>query len=213
MAAAKLRRRSIGSPHPIGNARDDLNVKALLDLFPVVVFFAAYYLTTDTEQRFFVATGATIIATILQVGLTYGLTRKVERMQLFSLGLMVVLGGLTLLLADKRFLMWKPTLVYWGFALAFLGSMFTRQSLVERMLGHALELPTPLWGRLNLAWALHFGILGGINLLVARYCSEATWVNFKLFGVIGLTLFFFLLQGLWLSRVGAAPRSESSVED
>lgn len=177
-------------------------MKALIDLFPVAVFFAAYYLSPNQDERFFIATGATIVATIVQVGATWGLYRKVEKMHLITLGLVVGLGGLTLFLHDKRFLMWKPTLVNWAFALAFLGSLMTKRSLIERMMDHAIALKPGDWRLLNLAWTAHFTLLGIANLLVAWYCSEATWVNFKLFGLLGLTLVFVILQGVWLARVG-----------
>lgn len=181
-------------------------MKALVDLLPVVAFFAAYYLTPDPDQRFFVATGVAIVACVLQVAWVWVSTRRVERMHLVTLALMVVLGGLTLLLNDRRFFLWKPTLVNWGFALAFLVSHLTARPLIERMLGHALELPTRQWVGLNLAWAAHFTLLGALNLWVAFSFPEPVWVNFKLFGVFGLTLLFALLQGIWLARVGATPR-------
>jgi intracellular septation protein len=183
-------------------------VKALVDLLPVVAFFAAYYLTPDPDQRFFVATGVAIVACLLQVGFVWLHTRQVERMHLVTLALMLVLGGLTLLLNDRRFFLWKPTLVNWCFALAFLASHLTARPLIERMLGHALELPARQWAALNLAWVAHFTLLGGLNLWVAFSFPEPVWVNFKLFGIFGLTLLFALLQGVWLARVGAAPRED-----
>jgi intracellular septation protein len=188
-------------------------LKALVDLLPVVAFFAAYYLTPDPEQRFFVATGVAIVASVLQVAWVWLSTRRLERMHLVTLALMLVLGGLTLLLNDKRFFFWKPTLVNWGFAVVFLGSKLTQRTLIERMLGHAITLPPRQWMLLNLAWTAHFTLLGALNLWVAFSFAEEVWVNFKLFGVLGLTLLFVLLQGVWLAHAGAEPGTEGRKGD
>jgi intracellular septation protein len=122
-------------------------------------------------------------------------------MYLITFALLLVLGGATLLLHDERFIKWKPTLVNWAFALAFFGSTLVgSKCLIERMMGSQLALPQPIWRRLNHAWTLFFLAVGGANLYVAYHFETKTWVNFKLFGVLGLTLLFALAQGWYLMR-------------
>lgn len=172
-------------------------MKFLADLFPVLLFFGAYYFTRDM----FVATGVAIAATTVQVALAWFRHRKVETMQWVSLGLIVVLGGATLLLHDKRFIMWKPTVLYWvmGGGLAASQWLFGK-SPMRALMGKQLELPEPVWARLTLSWVLFFAAMGAINLFVAFTFSEEVWVNFKLFGGMGLMLLFVLVQSAMLSR-------------
>jgi len=171
-------------------------MKFFVDLFPVILFFVAYKIS-----GIYVATGVAIAAALLQV--IYNRVRhgRVEKMHWLTLGLLAVFGGLTLALQDPLFIKWKPTVVNWLFAAAFLGSgLFMERTLLQRMLGHAVELPARLWPRLNLAWVLFFVFSGVLNLYVAFNFAEETWVNFKLFGLTGLTLVFVLAQGLLLGR-------------
>ena len=127
-------------------------------------------------------------------------------MHLITLGILVLFGGLTLALHDPLFIKWKPTVVNWLFGVAFLGShFFGERTLVERMMGHAITVPTPVWSRLNGAWTLFFLGMGLLNLYVAYSFSEEIWVNFKLFGMMGLTLVFVFAQAFYLSRYLQAP--------
>lgn len=171
-------------------------MKMLADLFPVILFFVAYQLFD-----IYVATQVAIVAAALQVAyhrIRYG---RVENTHWLTLGLLVVFGGLTLALRDPTFIKWKPTVVNWLFAAAFLFSqLFMRRSLLRRMMDHAIDLPEPAWMRLNTAWVLFFFAMGVLNLYVAYNYSEQTWVNFKLFGFLGLTLAFMLVQGVYLAR-------------
>jgi intracellular septation protein len=168
----------------------------LADLFPVILFFIAYQLFD-----IYVATQVAIAAAVLQVAyhkIRYG---KVENTQWITLGLLTVFGGLTLALRDPTFIKWKPTVVNWLFAGAFLFSqIFMRRSLLRRMMDHAIALPDLAWLRLNTAWVAFFFSMGVLNLYVAYNYSEQTWVNFKLFGFLGLTLAFMLAQGFYLAR-------------
>jgi intracellular septation protein len=171
-------------------------MKMLADLFPVILFFVAYQLFD-----IYVATQVAIAAAALQV--TYNQLRygRVETAHWVTLGLLVVFGGLTLALHDPTFIKWKPTVVNWLFAAAFLLSqLFMQRSLLRRMMDHAVSLPEPVWARLNAAWVAFFFAMGVLNLYVAYNFSEEIWVNFKLFGFLGLTLVFMLVQGLYLSR-------------
>jgi len=171
-------------------------MKFLVDLLPVILFFAAY-------QMFgiFTATAVAIAASVIQVSWIKIRHGQVETMHKVTLGLLVVFGGLTLILQDPVFIKWKPTLVNWLFAIAFIGSgLLTRKLLIQRMMGHAITLPDTIWKILNNAWALFFLSMGALNLYVAFNYEEAVWVNFKLFGLMGLTLVFVFAQGIYLAR-------------
>jgi intracellular septation protein len=173
-------------------------MQLLFDLFPVVIFFVAYKLAD-----IYIATGAIIVAVILQIGLQYGLKRKVSTMALVSSVLVLVFGGLTLLIHDKAFIQWKPTVVNWLFAVAFLASQFVGgKPIVQRMLGEQIHLPAAAWTRLNLSWVAFFVVMGAANIYVAYTFAESVWVNFKLFGVLGLTVVFVVIQGIWLASKG-----------
>jgi len=178
-------------------------MKILADLFPVILFFVVYQLAD-----IYAATVSAIAASALQVAyykLRYG---AVEKMYWITLGLLVVFGGLTLALRDPTFIKWKPTAVNWLFAAAFLGSqLFMKRGLLQRMLDHAVTLPDDIWVRLNIAWVTFFAALGALNLFVAYNFPEDVWVNFKLFGFMGLTLLFLLAQGLYISRFAEAEES------
>ncbi|MES9846519.1 MAG: septation protein A [Candidatus Sedimenticola sp. PURPLELP] len=171
-------------------------MKFLTDFFPVVLFFIAYQI-----YDIYVATQVAIAASMLQVGFEWLRNRTVPKMHLITLGLLVVFGGLTLALRDPLFIKWKPTVVNWLFAVAFIGSQFIgEKSLIERMMSHAVTLPAHIWPRLNMAWAVFFVAMGAINLYVAFNYPEETWVNFKLFGMMGLTFLFVILQALYMAR-------------
>ena len=173
-------------------------MKFLFDIFPVVLFFAAYIGTGDI----YTATAVAMVATLVQV--IYAKVRhgKVDPMLWVSLAVILLLGALTLLLKDKRFIMWKPTIVYWLLAGAFLvASVFLRKNLVRALFAKAqLNLPEPLWARLNLVWVAFFVGMGALNLYVAYNFTEAFWVNFKLFGTLGITFVFFLAHGPLLMK-------------
>jgi len=171
-------------------------MKFLYDFFPIVLFFIAYKL-----YGMYVATAVIIVSSLLQVGYSWFRHRKVEKMHLITLVIVLVFGGLTLILQDPVFIKWKPTVVNWLFAVAFLGSQFIgAKTLVERMMSTQIELPSPVWRRLNLTWVAFFIVSGAANIYVAYNYSEDTWVNFKLFGVLGLTIAFIIIQAFYISR-------------
>ncbi|WP_207063972.1 septation protein A [Motiliproteus sp. SC1-56] len=172
-------------------------MKLLFDFLPIAIFFGVYKYTGDI----IIATAVLIPATLVQMIFTWVRTHKIEKMQLVTLVLVIVLGGLTVLFQDKTFIQWKPTIVNWLFALAFLGSHYIgAKPIVQRMMESSIELPEPVWGRLSWAWIGFFVTMGALNLFVAFTMSEETWVNFKLFGMLGLTLVFIIAQGVYLSR-------------
>jgi len=208
-------------------------MKLLFDFFPILLFFLAYKL-----YGIYVATGVAMGASLLQVGAYWHRHRRFEKMHLVTLALIMVLGGATLLFEDKAFIMWKPTAVNWAFALAFFGSHFIGdRTLVERMMGHAIDVPKVVWKRLNFSWVIFFVLMGLANLYMAGFYFEAeqalfaaaggpidvdtclttqqgellalcrqahvaeeSWVNFKLFGMLGLTIVFIIGQAVYLAR-------------
>lgn len=179
-------------------------MQLLFDFFPVIAFFIAYKLSD-----IYVATGIIIVAVIVQSAVQWIRFRKISPMSLISGVLVLIFGGLTLVIHDKAFIQWKVSIVNWLFATAFLVSQFIGDKpLIERMLGDNMPLERALWRRLNWAWTLFFLILGSVNLFVAYNFSESVWVDFKVFGVLGMTLLFALLQGVWLASKLPAESAE-----
>ena len=200
-------------------------MKLLLDFLPILLFFGAFKYAEGhkdwaasfaTEHLGFMVAGGVVgpgeapvllatvvvvLATLAQVVYLKARGKKVDMMLWISLALVTVLGGLTVWLHSETFIKWKPTGLYWAMGLSFLVSQFLLgRNLLKLMLGEQLQLPEPVWARLSLAWVAFFAAMGVINLWVAYSFSTDTWVNFKLFGGIGLMLLFTLAQGLVLSR-------------
>ena len=176
-------------------------MKLLFDFFPVVLFFIVYKMHDDPHQGFIIATAAIIAATVVQVLVLWLRERRVEKMHLVVLALVVVFGGITLIFDDEIYLKWKPTAVNWLFALVFLGSEFVgAKNVVRRMMESRVKLPGPVWTRLNASWVVFFAVCGALNLYVVYNFDTDTWVDFKLFGLMGLTLVFILGQGVYMAR-------------
>ena len=200
-------------------------MKLLADFLPIILFFAAFkFAGSDKdaaaafasehfgflvsggnvgpgEAPVLLATVVVIVATLAQVLVLKLRGKKVDTMLWVSLVLVVVLGGLTIWFHSETFIKWKPTLLYWVMAGAFLlGPVLFGKNLLRLLLGEQLQLPDPVWQRLNWAWVGFFGAMGALNLWVAYTFSTDARVNFKLFGGIGLMLVFTVAQGLYLSR-------------
>jgi len=171
-------------------------MKFLFDIFPVVLFFVAFKL-----YDIYIATAVAIAATVVQIAWVWLRHRKVENMLWVSFGVIAVFGGATLALQDETFIKWKPTVLYWLFACALaIAELGFRKNLIRAMMESQVTLPKPVWGRLLASWIGFFAAMGAINLAVAFNFSTETWVNFKLFGGIGLMLAFVVLQALMLAR-------------
>jgi intracellular septation protein len=154
-----------------------------------------------SQAPILLATLVAIIATAGQVGYLLARRRKVDKMLWISLAIIVVMGGATLLLRDTRFIRWKPTVLYWAFAVVLLVSdLLLKKNLVRTMMQEQMTLPAPIWRRLNLSWVGFFVAMGILNLYVAYSFSESVWVKFKLFGTTGLMVVFVVAQALMLSR-------------
>jgi intracellular septation protein len=172
-------------------------MKFLVDFLPIVIFFAVYKYTNDI----ILATAVLIPATALQILYTWIKTKTVEKTHIITLALVLILGGLTIALNDKTFIQWKPTLVNWLFALVFFGSQFIgKRTVIEMMMASNVTLPKKVWLNLNLSWVAFFIFSGAVNLYVAYNFSEDTWVDFKLFGLLGMTFVFIILQGIYMSK-------------
>jgi intracellular septation protein len=170
-------------------------MKFLLDTIPLILFFIFFKV-----YDIYAATLAAIVATGAGVLISWIRLKKVEPMQWMTLGALCLLGGATLLLKDETFIKYKPSAVYWLMAIAFALSQLSSKTLIQRALEGNLSLPQEAWAKLNRAWALFFTVMGGLNLWVAHQFDTSTWVNFKVFGGLGLTFIFILFQAVYLSR-------------
>lgn len=171
-------------------------MKLLFDVFPVVLFFAAFKL-----YDIYVATAVAIAATCAQVAWLRLRGQPVDKALWLSLGVIVVFGGATLVLRDETFIKWKPTVLYWLFAAALLvAALGFRKNLIRSLMEGQLALPDAVWRGLQASWIAFFAAMGALNLFVAYNFSTETWVNFKLFGGVGLLLAFVVAQAFVLAR-------------
>jgi intracellular septation protein len=172
--------------------------KFLFDLFPLILFFIAYRYTD-----IYTATAVAIAASVAQFIWLRATRKRIEMTHWINLSVIVIFGGATLWLQSDVFIKWKPTVLYWLFGVALLGSRYLMsRNLMQKLLGGQIELSTQAWDKLNLSWALFFLAAGSINLYVAfsGQFTESQWVNFKVFGLMGLLLLFVIGQSIWLSK-------------
>jgi len=171
-------------------------MKFLFDLFPVILFFVAYKI-----WGIFTATAVAIVGTFAQIAWVWFRHRKVDTMLWVGLVIVTVFGGATLLLENEMFIKWKPTVLYWLFAATLAGgALFMKKNLMKSLLAEQMSLPEAVWSRVNWSWIGFFTFMGIANLFVAYSFSTDDWVNFKLFGTMGLMLVFVVIQGLMLSK-------------
>lgn len=195
-------------------------MKFFFDLLPVILFFVTYKLAKGSpdgavelarpwlgdaisaaQTPILVATAVAILATAGQVLWLMARGKKVDLMLWVSLGIISVFGGATLLFHDPTFIKWKPTVLYWLFAVVLLvASVFFNRNLIRALMQAQMELPASLWAQINGAWIGFFTLMGFVNLYVAYSYSEEAWVNFKLYGFTGMMLLFVLIQAAWMSR-------------
>ena len=195
-------------------------MKLLFDLFPVILFFTAFKVAEGQPdaaialaERFmgegltamtapvFIATVVAIAATFLQVGWLLIRGRKIEPMLWISLAVIVVFGSLTLYLRNEMFIKWKPTILYWIFGGILVYGNIVGRNFIRLLLSKAeIEMPDGAWAKLQNMWIGFFGVMGVVNLFVAYLCSTDTWVNFKLFGLMGLTLVFTIGIGVFMTK-------------
>jgi intracellular septation protein len=200
-------------------------MKLLFDLFPVILFFAVFkfagaqpeaaqafagqylsFIVVDGEisaqqAPILLATAVAILATLAQVLWLLIRRRHVDTMLWVSLVIIMVFGGATIYFHDELFIKWKPTVLYWCFALALLGAqLILRKNLIRSLMGQQMTLPDPVWNKLNLAWGAFFAAMGALNLYVAFNFPLELWVNFKMFGFLGMMIAFVIAQTAYLSR-------------
>ncbi|WP_117234585.1 septation protein A [Vibrio maerlii] len=177
-------------------------MKQLIDFIPLIVFFVLYKL-----YDIYVATGALIVATAIQVLLTFLLFKKVEKMQLITFVMVAVFGGMTIFLHDDNFIKWKVTIIYAVFALGLTISHLMGKSAIKAMLGKEIILPDITWNKINWAWVAFFTFCAVLNVYIAFSLPLDTWVNFKVFGLLAATFGFTLLTGIYIYK--KMPKEES----
>jgi|WetSurMetagenome_2_1015567.scaffolds.fasta_scaffold489105_1 intracellular septation protein len=171
-------------------------MKLLFDFFPIVFFFITY-----KYYGIFTATFVTIIAAILQVTIFWFKHRRFEITHIITIVLIVLLGGATLLFHNAMFIKWKPTAIYWVLAIVFLGSHFlSKKPLIQHLMDGKIILPSNVWYRLNSSWITFFILMGILNLYIAYHFNTNTWVNFKMFGLLGCTIVFGVVQSIYMAR-------------
>ena len=183
-------------------------MKLLFDFLPVLLFFVAFQLAD-----IYVATLVAIISSFLQVAWVKLRHGRYEKNYVITFFIMLIFGGATLYLENELFIKWKPTAINWLFALIFIGSHFIgKKTVIEHMISGMVELPNKSWINLNIAWAGFFIILGFINIYVLYSFDTETWVNFKLFGMFGLTFAFVLAQGVYIAK-HMKPQAQKNIKD
>ena len=179
-------------------------MKFLFDFFPLIAFYAAYQISKaygENDNAIFIATGVIILATIIQVVYNWFKHRKVVKMHIITVVLVTFFGGLTLILHDPVFIKWKVSIVNWLFGAVFIGSQFIGdKNITERMMSAAVTAPDRVWAKLNFSWALFFIGVGFLNVYIFKNYSEEIWVDFKVYGLLGLTFIFIVFQGIYLAR-------------
>jgi intracellular septation protein len=195
-------------------------MKFLVDIFPIILFFLTfkfYAIFVPAESKLclmnfciaggdagaiYAATFVAMISGILQVFYEWKTRGKVEIMLIITLTMIIVLGGATLIFQNEMFIKWKPTLVNWAFGIAFIGSQYIgEKNLIRRTMESNVRLTDEsIWDKLNFTWGMFFITLGFINLYVAYFFTTEIWVNFKLFGLLGLTFAFVIGQAIYLTR-------------
>lgn len=181
-------------------------MKFITDFFPILLFFIAY-----KWQGIYIATMVAMAASFIQVGLYWLKNRRFESSHLVTLIIIIIFGGATLYLQDETFIKWKPTVINWLFASALVLSHFIGETpLMKRLMGGSLTLADEIWARLNTLWVVFFVIQGALNLFVMYNFDTDTWVNFKLFGMLGMTLVFIIAQGFYLMKHVVEPENISN---
>ncbi|HCG70614.1 MAG TPA: septation protein A [Gammaproteobacteria bacterium] len=181
-------------------------MQQFLEYFAVIAFVVVYFATKDI----FLATAVLLVAITAQVAFYKFTGRLLSNELKITFWISLVMGGMTLLLRDETFIQWKPSVVSWAIALALVGAqLFARLSLLKKLLGSALSLEDMVWRNLTYGWAAGFAASGFINLWVVNNFSMDTWVTFKLFGLMGLNLFYVVVMVAYLVAIGALKEPEN----
>lgn len=170
-------------------------MKQLLDFIPLIIFFTLYKM-----QDIYVATGALIVATAVQIIITYAIYKKVEKMQLITFVMVALFGGMTLFFHNDNFIKWKVTIIYLIFAIGLSVTHLMGKSAIKTMLGKELTLADAIWAKVTWAWVAFFTLCAGLNIYIAFNLPLDVWVDFKVFGLLAATLGFTLLTGVYLYK-------------
>ncbi|MDF1759580.1 MAG: septation protein A [Coxiellaceae bacterium] len=171
-------------------------MQALLDFFPVIAFGVFYFI-----YGIYAATAAAMVTSGIQVAIHWFRFRKFEKIQTITFIMIIVLGSATLLLHKSIFIKWKPSVIYWLFAVVLLGShLMSPQPLMQKLLHQKIKLKDVIWKRLNVIWAVFFTFMGFLNIYMAYNYSTKVWVYFKVIGTLGLTILFIFAQALYLAK-------------
>jgi len=170
-------------------------MKQLIDFIPLIIFFALFKM-----YDIYVATGALIVASAVQIALTYALYKKVEKMQIITFLMVTIFGGMTIFFHDDNFIKWKVTIVYVVFALGLTISHIMGKSAIKGMLGKELTLPEHVWAKINWAWVFFFSVCAVLNIYIAYQLPLDVWVNFKVFGLLAATFVYTLLTGVFIYK-------------
>jgi intracellular septation protein len=169
-------------------------MQLLADYLPLILFFVAF-----KWKGIYVATAVAIAASVIQIA-WFARRGKVSTVHWLSLAIIVLFGGATLLLQDEVFIKWKPTVLYGLFGLVLAaGKVVFRRDWIATLLKD-IALPAPVWSAVTWSWVAFFAAMAAANWYVAFHYPTETWVNFKVWGGIGLFLVFALAQGVWLAR-------------
>lgn len=172
-------------------------LKTIIELFPIVAFFAAFKISGDM----FVATGVAIASAVIQMLLMKWQKIAIKPMHWISLGLIVVLGSISIIFHEPLFLKWKFSILEWLMGAAILiGQYGFNKNMLKLLMGKELTLPDVIWKKLGVFWAAFFIFLGTLNIYIAYHFDDATWVNFKTYGALGLSVVFMIGQGIWLAQ-------------
>lgn len=171
-------------------------MKLMFEMFPVILFFVAFKM-----YGIYYATAVAIVASVLQIAYSYLKKCRVETVMWVGFFVILFFGGATLILRNELFIKWKPTILYWVFsAVIVAGRAIFKKNIIKDMLGKQVSLPENIWNTLNNSWAVFFMLIGAVNLFVVYRFTTEVWVNFKLFGIMGLMLVFVIAQSIVISR-------------
>ena len=184
-------------------------MKFFFDLLPVILFFVGFKL-----YGIFAATAIAIGTTLAMIVYSKVRHGKIEKMLLANGAIITVLGGITLLLHDQTYIMWKPTALYWiGAFTLLISNLFFKKNFIQQMMGKMFNAPKSIWDKVNLVWVVFLILLGFLNLYVAFNYSLDTWVNFKLFGVTGMMFVFVIAQTVALKKYLIEPTEGDSTDE
>ena len=171
-------------------------MRMLFDFFPILLFFIAYKL-----QDIYFATIIAIISTVLQVFIIWIRKKKLETMHIITMIMIIIFGGANVFLQNEMFIKWKVSVVNWLFSLIFFISHFIgEKTIIQKLMDKSITLPKQVWLKLNISWAAFFGLVGFLNIYIVYNYDTNTWVNFKLFGVIGITFVFVIIQSIFMAK-------------